>query len=584
MKIFPQPKKTEYTGELKSDIKEFKLLKNDFGSELDYGLSKLKLSDNGFGLSIFCDETYKTEQYKIVLDNLGVKITASNKRGAWNAIITLRQIIKHSDICCVVIEDEPDLKNRGYVLSIRRLLKMSEFKKLIDLLSDLKYNQLQLITDNTVFETLELNNNSGELLSLDDMKELDDYCKLNMIELVPSINSFGHMHSWLNLEKYRDLAIAPDGFYRTDEYNRTSLQKPGTLNPYNPDSFKLIDKLYSWILQGYSTTNINVGCDETFDLGEGRCKELAETVGKNKIYTDYMNKLNDICKKHDKKMMFWADMIVDDVEALKRMPEDSVALTWGYEEEHPFEKQCQNLKESGLSYYVCPGTSAWGSVVGRSSNMMLNQLSAAENAKKYGAEGYLLTEWADCGTIQTHTVTYLPIAYGAGVSWGVSENSDINNAFSYLDENMFYEEGFSEFLFNCGEAYKLEAYKRFNHAVVVTVLYTKLEDNVYMYDQKIENFENIIEFANEKLNKLCEFKNCPIEYIDEIRLNLKMLISFSKVCIVKLNGTVPKEELIIEFEELKKEHKNLWEKKCRLNGVENFLDASDKIIQSLKNI
>jgi len=461
---------------------------------------------------------------------------------------------------------------------------MTEFKKLIDYIADLKINQIQFISDRTVFETLELNNDSDEILSADDMRELDEYCRLNMIELIPEVNSFGHMHDWLALDKYKELAIAPEGFYRTDEYNRTSLCKPGTLDPYNPKSFELIDKIYTWLLKSFTSKSVNVGCDETFDLGEGKCKELAETVGKNKIYTDYMQKINEVCKKHNKKMMFWADMIIDDIEALKRMPRESVALTWGYEEEHPFDIQCRNLQESGLSYYVSPGTSAWGSVVGRSTNMMLNQLSAAENGKKYGADGYLLTEWGDCGAIQTPVITYLPIAYGAGVSWSVENNREIKGACDYLDENIFNEKGFSEFIYNCGEAYKLEAYKRFNHAVIVTALYTKLDDNVYMYDQTPEHFEKIINHAKHHIAELDKFKTCPEKYIEEIKLNLKMLVALAKVCIVKLNGTVSKEALISELEEVSKEHERIWLRTARRSGVEIFVNNINKIIQSLKEV
>jgi len=529
MFIFPQPKKIICTGELKNPALQFNVLRNDFGVDIEYALTKLKLCDNGMPISIIKCTDYKKEQYTLILDNSGVCITASSQRGAFDALATLRQMIRQPDLRCTIIEDEPDFENRGFLFSIGRLLKMSEFKKFIDFLADLKFNQLQFTAERTAFETMELHDDSGQILSLDDMQELNEYCKMNMIELIPEVNSFGHMHDWLALDKYKDIAVCPQGFYRTDEYNRTSLCKPGTLDPNNPQALELVDRIYSWLLQAFTSTNLNVGCDETFDLGEGKCKELAKTIGKNKIYTDYMNKLAGICKKHNKKMMFWADMIVDDYEALKRMPNDSTALIWGYEEDHPFEEQCRNVKESGLDFYVCPGTSAWGSIVGRSTNMQRNQFSAAKNGKDFGAEGYLLTDWGDCGYIHTRTVTYLPIVYGAGISWGVDNNSDIHNAFDYLDMHLFREKGFSEFLYNCGEAYQLEAYKRFNHAVVVTPLYTNLDDNVYMYDQKIENFEKIVKFANDRLVELDNYKRCPTEYVEEIKLNLKMLIVISKV-------------------------------------------------------
>ena len=290
-----------------------------------------------------------------------------------------------------------------------------------------------------------------------------------------------------------------------------------------------------------------------------------------------MEKLNLLCQKYGKRMMFWADMIIDSVDALKEMPKDAIAVIWGYEQEYPYEQYCKNAKESGLAFYVAPGTSSWASIVGRSNNMKYNQLSAAENGKKYGAKGYLLTDWGSHGHVQFPVVTHLPIAYGAGLAWGVDENKEIEGACDYLDDSLFHEKGFSRFLYDCGNAHCLEPYKRFNTAAVITVLEVPLDDNVYMEGQTPEHYKNIVRLAEEQLKKLERFLSCDKEHIEEIRLNLEILKTMAKVCIIKTGGTADPLEIIAEFERENKEFKRLWLTK----NLETF---SDVYINLTKNL
>lgn len=44
-------------------------------------------------------------------------------------------------------------------------------------------------------------------------------------------------------------------------------------------------------------------------------------------------------------------------------------------------------------YYVCPGTSSWNTLLGRTDNALLNIYNAGAAAKRHGAEGMLVTDW-----------------------------------------------------------------------------------------------------------------------------------------------------------------------------------------------
>lgn len=587
MNIFPQPKKMICNGQFTNHIRTFYLVRDDFEApELEFAMSKLSYSDEGIKLSVVADKSYKNEEYTLELDNDKATVIASTPRGVFNAIITLCQIIKKDDLCCVRIDDYPDFEDRGLMIDFSRgrTPTLEVMKKIVDMIAMLKYNQLQMAFDAIVFEYkgLEKYYEGKPVVTREYVAELQDYCKKNMIDLVPNQNGFGHMQAWLAFEDFEDLAECPYGFYRTDECGYTSLWKKGTLNPYDPRSFELVDRIYGGLLPYFDSNRMNCCCDETFDLsnGEGKSHAIVKEIGLTKVYTEYMNKLHKICGKYGKRMMFWADMIMHDVSAMKDMPKDAVAIVWGYEQEFPYDVYCKNAKESGLDFYVAPGTCTWSSILGRSDNMKFTQHSAAENGKKFGAKGYLLTDWS--GSMHAPVVGDVPTAYGGGVAWGVDENYDIEKACCYLDENYYFDKGFAKFLYDCGNAYTFEAYKRFNAPLYYNTLSTRVDFKYYMYDQTPQHFLSMIRFLTEQIAKSAAFDKCPKEYVEGIKLNLEMVRSLAKVCVIKAGGEFDYKEIVAEFEEQSEKLENMWLKKDNLNTANEYKECVDELIKFLK--
>jgi hypothetical protein len=216
--------------------------------------------------------------------------------------------------------------------------------------------------------------------------------------------------------------------------------KSSTLNPLDEGSIELVKHLYDDLLPNFSSEYFNVGLDEPFELGHGKSKVMTDKLGTGRVYSNYLLKVYNEVKLRNKKMMFWGDIIIKSPELIQELPKDIIALEWGYEGDHPFESNCEKYKEAGIEFYVCPGTSSWNSILGRSENMKQNLLNAAENGLKNGATGYLNTDWGDNGHIQYLPVSYPGFCYGAALSWGVSQNKEVDlegflNMFVFKDES-----------------------------------------------------------------------------------------------------------------------------------------------------
>ncbi len=352
-----------------------------------------------------------------------IAIDAHDPAGVFYGVCTLIQILQQAGNALPTLEitDWPDFPARGVMLDISRdkVYRMDTLYALTDRLASWKINQLQLYTEHT-FAYRNHPDAWGEAspLTAQEIMDLDVYCRERFIELVPNQNSFGHLTHWLTKPRYAPLAEIHGKF----SVPWGEMEGPFSLAPENAGSLPLIQSMYDELLPNFTSRLFNVGCDETFDLGAGASKEICQTRGTGQVYLDYLLKIYADVKQRGFTMQFWGDIILQHPELVPALPRDVIALSWGYEAGHPFDREGQAFASSGVPFYVCPGTSAWNTLSGRTTNALGNLLNAAENGLKYGAIGYLNTDWGDNGHWQTPPISYLGFAAGAALSWAVDTN------------------------------------------------------------------------------------------------------------------------------------------------------------------
>lgn len=315
----------------------------------------------------------------------------------------------------------------GYQFDISRckVPTMAALRERIDLLSKLGYGQIQLYTEHTfAYRDHETVWRDASPMTADEIRELDAFCAERGVELVPNQNSFGHMEHWLRHPGYNDLAEVPHGGTVVKMWGDSVMVCPTTLCPTDPRSLRLVASLYDELLPCFRSKFVNVGCDETMELlywtpeGNRSAAVLAEK-GPAAVYVDFLRQIHAEVARRGHVMMFWGDIILHDPSALKDLPKDGiVAMNWGYEANHPFEREAAQLEKAGVAFYECPGTSAWGSLFGRVSNMMVNVTNAFASAERHGAAGVLLADWGDHGNPQPWLVSLPAIVFAANRAKG----------------------------------------------------------------------------------------------------------------------------------------------------------------------
>jgi hypothetical protein len=366
--------------------------------------------------------------YRISITPDSCRLIARDPAGIFYGRQTLVQLHRlfGDSLPCLEIEDWPDFPIRGVMLDISRdkVPTMSTLFWLIDRLAEWKINQLQLYTEHTfAYRGHEEVWRDASPMTAAEIRQLDDYCEARFIELVPNQNSFGHMERWLKHPKYLPLAEAPCGAETPWGFR---WEGPFSLSPIDPDSIALLADLYGQLLPNFRSRWFNVGCDETFDIGQGRSKDAADRRGVHAVYLEFLSRVNELVQSHHRRMMFWGDIILKQPELIPQLPKDAVALNWGYEADHPFDAESRQFAQSGVPFYVCPGTSSWCSIAGRTENMLTNQRAAAAAGLKHGAAGYLNTDWGDYGHLQYLPLSFAGLAAGACMSWCLESNRELS--------------------------------------------------------------------------------------------------------------------------------------------------------------
>ena len=463
MYLIPRPKEYKETLEQFTINKKTKIvLANDCTSnELDSALMlkqsikdesgiiltitkefKKSYGENEIRLTI--DNLLEKEEYKLNIKDKYIEIIGSESSGIYYGIQTLIQILKQDGIKLrgVNIEDSPYFKNRGYFADITRgkVPTLETLKKLADKLSSYKINQMQLYIEHTfAFEDMSEVWRDKDPITAEEILILDEYCKKRHIELIPSLATFGHLYEVLRTKSYEDLCELENS--RESEYSYIDRMAHHTLDVSNNKSLELVYNMLNEFIPLFSSNKFNICCDETFDLGKGKSKDIAEEIGNGKLYVDFLNKVISYVKNYNKTVLFWGDVILNHKELLKDIPEDTICLNWDYWCKAT-ENNTRTIWESKRKQWVCPGTGGWSHLMNLIENSFENINRMVSYGVKYGADGILNTDWGDYGHINSLSNSVPSIIYGASLSWNPNIEKDFDYEYKaislleYGDESM----------------------------------------------------------------------------------------------------------------------------------------------------
>lgn len=358
--------------------------------------------------------------YRLSIGPERVVIEAGDAAGIFYGKMTLRQLREQfgGGLPCLEIEDWPDFPVRGYYHDVTRgkVPKLKTLIALADTCARYKLNQLQLYVEHTfAFRRHPEVWAGADPLTADEIRALDAHCAKLHIDLVPSFSTFGHLYGWIRTKKFahlNELEVDAPG----EPFNWWDRQQHYTLDCRNPESLALVREIIAEVRPLFRSKLFNVCADETFDLGKGRNRKLAEHLGTGRLYMDFLLQIFEAVREAGATPMFWGDVIGKHPELLREIPDDVIALDWDYGEGLK-DSHAGLMQKSGRTFYVCPGVSGWARWLNNYRTAHRNITRFARLGKRSGATGLLNTDWGDYGHINALGLAVPGLVYGACAGW-----------------------------------------------------------------------------------------------------------------------------------------------------------------------
>ena len=192
------------------------------------------------------------------------------------------------------LTERPLFKTNGSMVDVSRnaVMKVDTVKAMLRSMALMGLNTFMLYTE----DTYELPDYPyfGYMrgrYTKDELRELDSYAAALGIEMIPCIQTLGHLATHLKWS-----ASAP--------YRDTS----NTLLVGADATYELIATMLDTVAECFTSRRIHVGMDETFDLGTGAYLENFGYKNKTDIYFEHLARVIKLSRERGFEPMMWSDM------------------------------------------------------------------------------------------------------------------------------------------------------------------------------------------------------------------------------------------------------------------------------------
>ncbi|KAG0143252.1 hypothetical protein CROQUDRAFT_49089 [Cronartium quercuum f. sp. fusiforme G11] len=229
----------------------------------------------------------KSEAFKALGHLLAItrKVLPDSNESSFKELID--RINGHQEIC--------NFESLGFMIDCSRngVLKLNRVKELLRFSTLMGLNMIQLYTE----DTYQIANEPffGYFrgpYTQEELKAIDDYAFSLGIEVVPCIQTLGHLGQMLQWPRY-------GGMRDTHE----------VLLAGSEEVYEFIERMIRSITTPLRSKRIHIGMDEAHGVSEGRYKQLFGHKDSTQVFTDHLRRVNEICSGLELKPMIWSDML-----------------------------------------------------------------------------------------------------------------------------------------------------------------------------------------------------------------------------------------------------------------------------------
>ena len=351
------------------------------------------------------------EGYLLNIDDKAILIAAPTEKGVFYGTQSLLQLMeknrKRVQLPKVTIRDYPLFKIRGISDDISRgqISTLDDFKNIVRNLSYFKINiYMPYIEDMFEFkEYPEIGIFRGRLTK-EEARELVRYAQKYHVEIVPIFECLGHQDRILSIPRFNHLAETPD--------------KPWCFAPVVEDTYPFLSNCIKELTDVYPSKYFCIGCDETYDLGRGKSKELADKIGKDGVFAQHILRVKEILDKLGKQTWMYADMPFsrEYPDLKEKLPKDIVMVNWIYRIADDYDR-AHAIANWGNPQIVSPAVHGWARLFPDFELANGNVDHLLNVGYKVKAIGEIQSSWCDFGGENYREFNWYSYAYSADAGW-----------------------------------------------------------------------------------------------------------------------------------------------------------------------
>lgn len=252
------------------------------------------------------DEDLGAEGFRLRVGHSLVEVAAAAPAGARHGLRAVSQLLRQGELPMGETLERPRYAERGVTLCASQInIQPAWIDRLLTDMADLRMNQLLL---ELKLRTDDERQNFWSVHERDTVRALVERAAGLGIDVVPEINSPGHMGVWLHHR--------PDLQLRDNEGKRQPVQ----LDLSHPEAFDFYTHLVDQYLEVFDSSYWHMGGDEymihtSFANYDALTAWAKRTYGEDATIADahvaFINRVNDHVKARGKVLRIWNDGIVD---------------------------------------------------------------------------------------------------------------------------------------------------------------------------------------------------------------------------------------------------------------------------------
>ncbi|MCF6269021.1 MAG: family 20 glycosylhydrolase [Melioribacteraceae bacterium] len=361
------------------------------------------------------------QSYQLIITDKNITITAISNRGLFYGAMSLIQMIENvptNEIRTGIITDYPDMELRGISDDISRgqVSNITNFKRIIDFIARYKMNvYMPYLEDMLEFEKYPSIGIGRGRLSKSEVKEIVEYATERYIDVIPAFQTLGHFENILTQKEFVDYAEFPGA---------------ASLAVTEAKTYTFIEDMLNVVFELFPSKYINIGADESYDVGYGKSKELTKRVGKSKVHAEHYKKVFDICRKNGKKIMMYGDVILNHTKILELIPNDVTIIDWHYGANTSY-PSTDIFKDAGFKYIISPSVWNFRTTFPTYQIALPNIKTIIGDGLLNGSSGMINSNWGDYGAETFKEFVLFGYAWSAQCAWNykASSLSEFNNSF-----------------------------------------------------------------------------------------------------------------------------------------------------------